>query len=212
VSSAELEVMWNAATGEVRATDGDVADAGSTAPQNGDAAPRGMPARTATIVSVGVVVVVLGAMAIGGKKKASPPPVVAAPAPVVAEVVSPPPAAAKPLPGDSTAVGIGPASKAPARGKAPREVSLDAVALLQLSLPKARATVGDTVHARLEALDDAGGRVTTPQVVWTSSNTAVVRFAGPAELVAVGAGKATITVTAGSTTASRELTVVAKKK
>lgn len=174
--------------------------------------PRGMSARTMMIVSVGVVIVVVAAIALGGKKKSPPAAPAAIPAPVAAAPAAPAPEAVKPLPGDSTAVGIGAASKASARGKAPREVSLDAVALLQLSLPKARATVGDTVHARLEALDDAGARVTTPQVVWATSNSAVLRFAGAAEPTAVSVGKATITVMAGSTTTSRELTVVPKKK
>jgi uncharacterized protein YjdB len=48
--------------------------------------------------------------------------------------------------------------------------------------------------------------------VWTSSDPTVVRFAGPGQLIAVKAGKATITVTAGTTTTGRELTVVAKKR
>ena len=207
VSSAEVEVMWNAAVTEERGSQGDV---GGSA---GDGS-RGMSARTATIVSVGVVLAVIATMSIGGKKKA-PAPAAATPAPVAAAPAAPvavAPEAVKALPGDTIAVGLGPLSKAATKGKAPREVSVDAVALLQLSLPKARAMVGDTVHARLEALDDAGGRVTTPQVVWASSNAAVVRFAGAGELLAVGVGKATITATAGTTTASRELTVVAKKK
>ncbi len=194
VSSAEVELMWTE-----------------------DRSPKTEGpkfTRTATVVSAGVVLVVIGVMSIGGKKK-EPVPVAAALAPGVAAPAAPAPVASpavKGLPGDSMAVGLGPASKAAAKGKAPREVAADAVALLQLSLPKARATVGDTVHAHLEALDDAGARVTTPQVVWTSSNQAVVRFAGAGELLAVSAGKATITVTAGSTTVSRELMVVARKQ
>lgn len=200
VSSPASEVMWSAAA------------PGDSLANEADVPSRGISVRTATVVSVGVVLVVVSAIALGGKKKTPLAPVVAAPVPVVAAPVAPAPEPVKPLPGDSTATGIGPVSKAPARGKAPREVSLDAVALLQLTLPRARATVGDTVHAHLEALDDAGARVTTPQVAWTTSNAAVVRFAGPADLLAVGAGKATITVSAGSTTASRELTVVSAKK
>jgi len=201
VPSPASEVMWKAEP-----------EAGSA--ESGGTARTGMSARTLTIVSAGVVIVVVAAMAIGGKKKA-PAQVAAAPAPVVAAPATPvsaAPEAPKALAGDSTAIGLGPASRAAAKGKAPREVAVDAVALLQLSLPRPRATVGDTVHAHLEALDDAGARVTTPQVMWTTSSSSVVRFAGAGELLAVGAGKATITVTAGTTTTSRELTVVAKKK
>ena len=92
-------------------------------------------------------------------------------------------------------------------------MALDAVALLQLTLPRPRATVGDTVHARLDAMDDAGKPVTTTgQINWTTSDPSVVRFAGPGQLIAVREGKATITVTAGGTNASRELVVVTKKR
>ena len=157
---------------------------------------------------------VVGALAVSGKKDVTPP--ASTPAPVATPNAAAPsvvaPVTVQRLPGDSTAIGLGPAAKGAARGKAPREVSVDAVALLQLTLAKARATVGDTVHASLNALDDAGQAVTTPQIVWTTSDAGVVRFAGPGQLIAVSAGKVTITVTAGGTTATRDLAVVVPKK
>ncbi len=177
-------------------------------------APRRMSPRAATIVSSGVVLAVVGTLALrGGTKTAAP----AVPAPVPANtlaVSAPAPSASltvQRLPGDSTAVGLWPATKAGTAGKGPREVSVDAVALLQLALAKPRANPGDTVHARLDAQDDAGKPVITSPIVWTSSDPTIVRFAGPGQLIAVRVGKATITVTAGSTTTTRELTVVAKK-
>jgi serine/threonine-protein kinase len=176
--------------------------------------PRRMSVRTTTMVSAAVVVVVVTALALRGGKKA--PPAAAAPVtpPVasVSSVASDLPVAPKALPGDSVAVGPAPAAKVPAKGKGPREVTVDAVALLQLTLPKSRVTVGDTLHARLEALDDAGQPVTTQQIAWSSSNPAVARFAGPAAIIAVKEGKATITVSAGNTTAAKEVTVVVAKK
>ena len=178
-------------------------------------APRGMSVRTKTIVSAGVVIVAVTALALRGEKKGATPP---APLPVTAVTSSAAapspvtPVTVQRLPGDSTAIGLGPAAKGAGRGKPPREVAADAVALLQLTLPKARAIVGDTVHATLNALDDAGQPVTTPQIVWSTSDASVVRFAGPAQLIAVKEGKATITVAAGSTTtASRELVVGRKR-
>ena len=175
-----------------------------------------MSTRAATMVSLGVVLVIAGAVALRVGKKPPPPvqkpivPVVTAPAPTAAA----PPAPAVPhvaLPGVSVAVGLGTPLKPPAPGKVPRPVTADAVALLQLTLPKPRATVGDTVHVRLDAMDDAGKPVTTPQVYWSTSDPDVVRFAGPAQLIAVKEGKAMITVSAGSSTAAKELTVVVKK-
>ena len=200
VSSPVSEVMWQA---------------GQSEEQGSEEKPRGMSARTATVVSVGVVLVVVTALASRGGKGTSTTPAAttaatrAVPAPAAPLAAAP---MARGLPGDSMAMGPEPASKAAGRGKAPREVALDAVALLQLTVPKARAMVGDTIHARLEALDDAGLQVTTPLIVWTSSDPAVIRFAGPAQLIAVKEGKATITVTAGRTTAARELTVTRRKR
>ena len=199
VSSPASEIMWRS-----EAKPSDVTSEGPPA--------RVMSAKAATIVSAGVVVVVVTALALRGGKKAPPAAVMAPP---VASVASAPVAAAPAvprLPGDSTASGPGPAPKVTGKGKPPREVTVDAVALLQLTLPKAKATIGDTLRARLEALDDAGQQVTTQQIAWSTSNPAVVRFAGPAAIIAVSAGKATITVAAGSTTATKELTVVAAKK
>ncbi len=217
VSSPASEVMWRAEAPVGEAGVGEPAAGESTVGTSAEPAhPRTMSVRATTMVSIGVVVAVAGALALrGGKKSAAAP---AAPAPSIAAPSTVAPVSAAPavvkLPGDSTA--LGPVASAPskgaARGKAPREVAVDAVALLQLSLPKARATVGDTLHAHLEALDDAGAAVTTSQIVWATSNAAVVRFAGPGEVIAVGVGKAIITVTAGATTASRELTVVPKKR
>jgi serine/threonine-protein kinase len=214
VSSPASEVMWKAANSPELDLDGFGAPAGAA--ENAAArAPRRMPARTATIVSSGVVLAVIGALALrGGKKTAAP--AAPAPAPVnAASVSAPSPGASvtvQRLSGDSTAVGVAPGARAGAGSKSPREVSVDAVALLQLTLSKSRAAPGDTIPARLDALDDAGKPVTTSQIVWTSSDPAVVRFAGPGQLIAVKAGKATITVTAGTTTTGRELTVVAKKR
>jgi len=76
---------------------------------------------------------------------------------------------------------------------------------IQLNPSGPRATAGAVAQRR------AGLPVTTPQVVWTSSNAKVIRFAGPAELIAVNVGKTTIKVSAGSATATRDLTVLARK-
>ena len=204
VSSAASEVMWR---------DGDRGP--KTEDRNGESEPaeraqRRMSAKTATFVSAGVVLAVIGTLALRGGKKPAAGPAAAPAAPAAAPSSAPvqtAPTTVERLPGDSTAGGLGPASS-----KGRREVSPDAVALLQLTIPKAKATVGDTVHARLDALDDAGKPVSTAQIFWTTSDASVVRFAGPAQLIAVKPGKATITVTAGATTAAREMTVVAKKK
>jgi len=102
--------------------------------------------------------------------------------------------------GDSTVVGHGPDSTALVKGKAPKAVSADAVALLQLTSTKDRLTPGDTARIRLEAMDDSGNRVTTHQIVWTTSNPGVVRFVAPGRIVALREGTATVTVNAGSAT------------
>ncbi|MGH7654708.1 MAG: hypothetical protein ACREN6_08600, partial [Gemmatimonadaceae bacterium] len=114
--------------------------------------------------------------------------------------------------GDSAAVGPGPAAKSGRRAKPPREVTPDAVALLQLTVPSGRIGVGDTVHLHLQALDDGGLPVTTPQIVWTTSNPRVVRFAGAGEAIAVSEGKATVTVSAGSATTARDVMVLARRR
>jgi hypothetical protein len=172
--------------------------------------------RTATGLAIGVVIVVVAALALRGGAKpaattASPSAVepAAAAAVIPAATVSEPP---RLLLADSVAIGPAPASGAAASGKTPREVTVEDVAYLELTFPKARAAVGDTVRARLQAQDDAGLAVTTSDLVWTSSNPEVVRLAGPARLIAVKEGKAKITVSAGSVTAVRELTVVPKKR
>jgi uncharacterized protein YjdB len=91
-------------------------------------------------------------------------------------------------------------------------VTPDAIALLQLTIPPGRIAAGDTVHLRLQALDDAGAAVTSPQIVWTTSNPRVVRFAGPGEVIAVTSGKATLTVSVGSATTSHDVTVLAGRR
>ena len=210
--------MWLAGTRSPVPDATDEVDTALGAERGAAGQPRGMSVRTATVASVGVVLVVVAALAIREPRKrpaaASPPAAVtrAVGAPAGTAPAPSAPTATKGLPGDSMAVGLGPAAKGGGRGKAPREVTADAVALLQLTLPRARATVGDTIHARLEATDDSGNQVTTPQIVWTTSNASVVRFAGPGELIAVKEGKATINVAAGSTNATREVTVVTKKR
>lgn len=219
VSSPASELMWSKEDGLLKAEDGSLkAEDGGLKPE-GEVIASGRSMKATTIVSAAVVLAVVGALIVrGGKKTPSSPPEAAQPA-VAVEAASTPPAPVPPsagatneLPGDSTATGPAPARKAGARGKAPKEVAADAVALLQFTLPRPRATVGDTLIARLDATDDAGVPVTTAQITWTTSNAKVARFAGPAAIIAVGAGKATITVSAGSTTATRELTVVAKKR
>jgi hypothetical protein len=114
--------------------------------------------------------------------------------------------------GDSVVIGHGADATARVAGKTPRVVSPDAVAMIQVSLARSRIAVGDTVHAKIEAFDDAGQRVTTPQMVQSTSNPRVVKFAGPGEIVAVKEGKATLTVSAGATTATREVIVQAKSE
>ncbi len=109
--------------------------------------------------------------------------------------------------GDSVVVGHGPDGSTTARGGALRTVTADAVALLNLSLARPAIAAGDTVRARLEALDDAGARVTSPQIVWSTSNPGVIKFAGPGMLVGVRQGRARITVAAATTTDTLTVTV-----
>ena len=112
--------------------------------------------------------------------------------------------------GDSVVIGPGSDAATPVRGKPAKAVSADAVALLQLSIAKSWVAAGDTVHARLDAFDDAGVRVTTHQMVWTTSDPRIVHFAAPGELVTVREGNATITVTAGSASTSLPVAIGAK--
>lgn len=114
--------------------------------------------------------------------------------------------------GDSVAIGPGPAASTPARGKALPVVSGDAIGLIAVSLPKGGLAVGDTVVARVELTDDFGARVTSRDLVWTSSNPRVVRFAGAGRLVGVARGSATVSVHAGSTTGSMNVTVAPPRK
>jgi hypothetical protein len=112
--------------------------------------------------------------------------------------------------GDSVVVGHGPDATTPVRGKAPRTVGADAIALLNVSLGRPSLRVGDTVRARLEALDDAGERVTSPQIVWSTSRPGIVKFAGPGMLVGVREGSATITVGAAAVTGTMNVTVASR--
>jgi serine/threonine protein kinase len=190
---------------------------GAAAPQSSRGAPaatspaRARSRRTAAIVAGAVVLLgVAGVLATRGTK--APP--VAAPPPSVDSTPAAPTAAAvvEAALGDSVVIGHGADATAKVAGKAPRVVSPDAIALIQLSLARSRIAVGDTVHAKIEAFDDAGQRVTTPQMVQSTSNPRVVKFAGPGELVGVKEGKATLTVSAGATSATREVTVGAKSE
>ena len=112
--------------------------------------------------------------------------------------------------GDSLVVGHGPDGATRGRGGVPRTVSADAVALLNVSLGGRIVAVGDTVPATLEALDDSGLRVTSPQIVWSTSNPRIVKFAGPGRLVGVSAGRATITVVAAGVSGTLDVTVRAR--
>ena len=114
--------------------------------------------------------------------------------------------------GDSFATGHGADAKALTKGKAPKAVAADAVALLQLSFPKKKLTLGDTARAKLEAFDDAGGQVTTAEITWTSSNPQAIRFLGPGQLVATGLGASTISVSAGSSSTKLTIEVTVKKR
>jgi len=115
--------------------------------------------------------------------------------------------------GDSIVVGHGPDANVAVKGKLPRTVSPDAIAILSLALNKgSKVTVGDTVRITLDALDDSGLRVTSPQIVWATSNPRIATFAGPGRLVGVREGKVTITVSAGTTTGSLNVTVGALAK
>ena len=111
--------------------------------------------------------------------------------------------------GDSVVVGHGPDGGATVRGKALRTVGADAIAMFNVSIGARRLTVGDTIRARLDALDDAGDKVTSPQIVWSTSNPRIVKFAGPGMLVGVRQGSATITVAAAATTGRMQVTVAA---
>jgi len=110
---------------------------------------------------------------------------------------APPPAAAG---SDSIATGHGPDSAGTFRGRPFRSVTGDAIALLQPSLAGDRLSIGDTVRVRLIATDDNGERVTSPDITWTASNPRVAKLAGAGFVVGVSEGRATITVTAGTTT------------
>jgi serine/threonine-protein kinase len=145
--------------------------------------------------------IAIAALRGSGTRPSDPP----APTPTATPIAEP--AASETLLGDSIATGHGSDGTRKVNGKAPRAVSPDAVALLQLTLAKPTVAKGDTVHLRLDATDDGGAAVTTPQMVWTTSNPRVVRFAAPGELIGAATGKSTITVTAGGAAHSIDVTV-----
>lgn len=158
----------------------------------------------AAVLSVVVVGTVL-AVSLGGGGSASDEspaldPTALASAPTVATTVDA-------ILGDSLVVGHGPDGTARGRGGVPRTVSADAIALLTPSLGGPTVAVGDTVRATLNVLDDAGQRVTSPQIVWSTSNPRIVKFAGPGRLVGVSAGRATITVAAAAVSSTLDVTV-----
>ena len=161
------------------------------------AARTRLPPARGMLIGAGVVgvVAVIGVFAM---RKGS------APAPVTAPVAAPADSshtAASAIDaalGDSTVVGHGQDSTAIVKGKPPKAVSADAVALLVLTPTKDRLTPGDTARIRLDAMDDSGNRVTTHQIVWATSNPSVVRFVAPGRIVALREGTATVTVNAGS--------------
>jgi serine/threonine protein kinase len=109
--------------------------------------------------------------------------------------------------GDSVVIGHGPDGTAPVAAKAPKTVEAEAIAQLLVNMGGRTLTVGDTVRPRLSALDDSGERVTSPNIVWATSNPGVVKFAGPGRLVGVRAGRATITVSAASVTGTMNVVV-----
>ncbi|MCC7195459.1 MAG: protein kinase [Gemmatimonadaceae bacterium] len=175
--------------------------AGTTAP-----APRrkrGPALAAAAVVTLTAAVIVAVALTRGGKAASGPakPDTASAELPA-ADAAS---AAAAAL-GDSVAVGHGPDASTPVRGRRPRTVAADAVALLTPSLAGG-LTVGDTVRAHLDAVDDEGAAVTSPDIVWSTSDPHVVKFAGPGRLVGVKEGRATITVRAARVEGSIQVTV-----
>jgi serine/threonine protein kinase len=169
------------------------------------------------IVGAGAVAVLAigGTMAMRSKKvkpvvtPSSAP--LAAPADSATPITQPQIAPPTPI-GDSVVTGHGPDAKAMTKGKAPRAVAPDAVALLQLSLSKKVLALGDTARAKLEAFDDAGGHVTTLEIIWVSSNPNAIRFLGPGQIVATGLGASTISVSAGSSTTKLTIAVASKKR
>jgi serine/threonine-protein kinase len=190
-----------AATTPDAALDEPLTAGADTAPKPGRS--RRPLALVGTALGVGVLWVVLAR-----GKKPEPPPEPPTPAPAATTTAA---AAVEAAIGDSVALGHGPDAVVPVKGKPPRTVTPDAVSLLLISIPKSRVAVGDTVRAKLDVQDDNGLPVTTPQIVWSTSDPHVARFLGPAQLVAMKEGKATITVGVGTVTASRELIVEAAK-
>lgn len=112
--------------------------------------------------------------------------------------------------GDSAVVGRGADATTRVHGKIPRTVVPEAISLLSFPAFPSRIAVGDTLRVRLEAQDDSGAPVTTPQVVWTTSSPRVARFLEPGLLLAVREGTATITVAAGQASTKRVLQIEAR--
>jgi serine/threonine protein kinase len=186
----------------------------------------GAPAPTITpatgyrtlIVGAGAVAVLAIAGTIAVRSSKSRPTAEPSSAPLTAPVEAESPSATRPqiapqTPfGESVATGHGPDAKALTKGKEPKTVAPDAVALLQLTFSRKALVLGDTARAKLEAFDDAGSRVTTPEITWVSSNPKAIRFLGPGQLVATGIGASTISVSAGSSSAKLTIEVTAKKR
>ncbi len=169
------------------------------------AAPRN---RRPLVIAAGVVALAAMAYVIGTSRNTREAQPTAADSPVAEAPVSAAATVDAAL-GDSVVVGHGPDGGATVRGKALRTVGADAIAMFNVSIGTRRLTVGDTIRARLDALDDAGDKVTSPQIVWSTSNPRIVKFAGPGMLVGVRQGSATITVAAAATTGRMQVTVTA---
>jgi serine/threonine protein kinase len=155
---------------------------------------------------VAVIGVVWAIVSRGSKPPPPPEPVAPPPAPVVTAAT-----AVENAIGDSVVVGHGADATALVNGKTPRPVTPDAISILLIKIAKQRVFAGDTVRVRLEVLDDAGLPVTTNQIVWSTSNPRIAHFFAPGQLVAVGEGKATITVSAGTASATHDIRIDAAK-
>jgi serine/threonine-protein kinase len=178
-----------------------------SAPSGGGSAVSGAPRKKSKLPVIAAAVVVVGAgIGIAMSQAGTRP----APTPVVQDTTSaaPPPVVPVAAAGsDSLAIGHGPDGNSTVGGRPLKTVEADAIGQLNVSLEGRAVNVGDTVRARLIALDDAGVRVTASTISWATSNPGVVKFAGPGMLVGVKAGRATITVSAASVTGTMQVTV-----
>src|SRR5919206_271068 len=73
---------------------------------------------------------------------------------------------------------------------------------LTLSLAPTTLQVGQTATATVAGRDQFGASITTGNVTWSSSASAVATVSASGTVTAIGAGQATITAAAGSITAS----------